>query len=157
MTAFITTGTSVRPDWIDYNGHVMDGYYLVAFSDATEAILAALGFGAPYLERTGRTIYTAEAHVTFRREVSIDTPLSFATIVLDHDPKRIHVVHDMLHADSGERLASAELMFLHVNQSTGKVEPMPTDQATRVAELAAEHGDLPRPPEIGRKIGIPRP
>ncbi len=52
MTALITTGTRVRPEWIDYNGHLMDGYYLVAFSDATEGVLAELGFGAAYRERT---------------------------------------------------------------------------------------------------------
>lgn len=155
MTALITTGR-VRPEWIDYNGHVMDGYYLVAFSAATEAVLAELGFGAAYLEQTGCTIYTAEAHLTYRREVSIDTPLSFATIVLDHDPKRIHVVHDMLHAGSGERLASAELMFLHVRQSSGKVEPMPGELEAKVGVMAVAHAGLPRPPEIGRRIGIPR-
>jgi acyl-CoA thioester hydrolase len=156
VTALITTGTRVRPEWIDYNGHVMDGYYLVAFSDATEAVLVELGFGAAYLERTGCTIYTAEAHLTYRREISIDTPLSFATIVLDHDPKRIHVIHDMLHAGSGERLALAELMFLHVRQSSGKVEPMPGEQAEMVRAMVASHADLPRPSGIGRRIGIPR-
>ena len=156
MTAFITTGTRVRPEWIDYNGHVMDGYFLVAFSDATEGVLAELGFGAAYLERTGCTIYTAEAHLTFRREVSIDTELSFATIVLDHDPKRIHVVHDMLDADSGERLASAELMFIHVRRSSGKVEPIPSELEAQVRAMAAAHAALPRPSEIGRRIGIPR-
>jgi acyl-CoA thioester hydrolase len=156
VTALITTGTRVRPEWIDYNGHVMDGYYLVAFSDATEAVLAELGFGATYLERTGCTIYTAEAHLTYRHEVSIDTPLSFATIVLDHDPKRIHVVHDMLHAEAGERLASAELMFLHVRQSTGRVEPMPIELEAKVRAMAASQAELPRPPEIARRIGIRR-
>ena len=157
MTALITTGTRVRPEWIDYNGHVMDGYYLVAFSDATEALLTALGFGASYLERTGCTIYTAEAHLTYRREISVATRLSFATIVLDQDPKRIHLVHDMVDAESGERLASAELMFLHVRQSTGRVEPMPPELAARAEAMAAAHAELPRPPQIGRRIGIPRP
>jgi acyl-CoA thioester hydrolase len=156
VTALITSGTRVLPEWIDYNGHVMDGYYLVAFSDATEAVLAALGFGADYLEATGCTIYTVEAHLTYRREVSLETKLSFATQLIDHDAKRIHVVHDMLDADSGERLATAEEMFIHVNQGNGKVEPMPADHAARVAAMAAEHADLERPPDVGRRIGIGR-
>jgi acyl-CoA thioester hydrolase len=156
VTALITTGTRVRPEWIDYNGHVMDGYYLVAFSDATEAVLAELGFGATYLERTGCTIYTVEAHVTFRREGSLETPLSFATQIVDHDAKRIHVFHDMVNEETGERLATAELMFMHVRQSTGKVEPFAEAEAARVAAMAAAHADLPRPPEIGRRVGIRR-
>ena len=156
MAALITTGTRVLPEWIDYNGHLMDGYYFVAFSDATEAVLRELGFGAEYRERTGSTIYTVEGHLTFRREVTVDTVLSVATQVIDFDPKRIHVVHDMVDATTGERLATAELMFLHVDQSTGKVVPMPAAQAERVAAMAAEHADLPRPPEVGRRVGIPR-
>ena len=156
MTALITPGTRVLPEWIDYNGHVMDGYYLVAFSDATEGVLAALGFGPDYRDATGWTIYTVEAHLTYRREVSLETNLSFATQVIDFDGKRIHVVHDMVDADSGERLATAEEMFIHVNQSTGKVAPFPAEQAARVAAMAAEHADLERPPDVGRRIGIRR-
>ena len=148
--------TPVLREWIDYNGHVMDGYYLVAFSDATEAVLAQLGFGPAYLEGTGCTIYTVEAHLTYHREVSADTRLAFATQVVDHDEKRIHVVHDMVDADTRERLATAELMFVHVRQSTGKVEPMPTDSVRRVAALVAEHAGMPRPPALGRSIGIRR-
>ena len=175
MTALITSGTRILPEWIDYNGHLMDGYYLVAFSDATEGVLEALGFGPAYRERTGCTIYTAEAHLTYLREVSIDTPLSFATQVIDYDAKRIHVVHVMINASGAapqlapgervasaerhapdERLATAELMFLHVRQSTGKVVPMPSEQAKLVAAMAEAHAGLERPPEVGRRIGMRR-
>ena len=148
--------TRVLPEWIDYNGHVMDGYYLVAFSDATEAVLAQLGFGPAYLERTGCTIYTVEAHLTYRHEVAIDTPLSFATQLLDYDEKRIHVVHDMVHGETRDRLATAELMFVHVRQSTGKVEPFPTESIARVTALAEEHAEMPRPSGLGHSIGIRR-
>lgn len=156
MTALITSGTRILPEWIDYNGHLMDGYYLVAFSDATEAVLAELGFGPAYLERTGCTIYTVEAHLTYRREVSLDTPISVATHVVDHDAKRIHVVHDMTDSSTGERLATAEVMFVHVDQSTGKVAPMPEAQAASVAAMAAAHAALERAPDIGRRVGIRR-
>jgi acyl-CoA thioester hydrolase len=156
VTALITSGTRIRPEWIDYNGHLMDGYYLVAFSDANEAILAELGFGPTYRDRTGCTIYTVEAHVTYRREVSLETPLSISTQLIDHDAKRIHVFHDMVHAEDGERLATAELMFMHVRQSTGKVEPFAAEQAARVAEMAAAHAEVERPPEIGQSVGIRR-
>ncbi|HEV8699070.1 MAG TPA: thioesterase family protein [Candidatus Limnocylindrales bacterium] len=156
MTALITSGTRIRPEWIDYNGHLMDGYYFVAFSDATEAVLQALGFGPAYRERTGCTIYTVEGHLTFRREVSEDTPISVATQVIDHDEKRIHIVHDMADASTGERLATAELLFVHVDQSTGKVAPMPDAQAASVAAMAEAHAGLERPPDVGRRVGIRR-
>jgi acyl-CoA thioester hydrolase len=156
VTALITSGTRVLPEWIDYNGHLMDGYYFVAFSDATEAVLAALGFGQAYRERTGSTIYTVEGHLVFRREVSLDTVLSVATQVVDHDAKRIHVVHDMTDAATGERLATAELMFIHVDQSSGTVVPMPAEQAAKVDAMAAAHAGLERPPGLGARVGMRR-
>lgn len=156
MTAFITSGTRILPEWIDYNRHLMDGYYLVAFSEATEGVLTEAGFGPAYRDQTGCTIYTVEAHVTFRRQVSSDTPLSFATQIIDHDEKRIHVIHDMVHEGTGDRLATAELMFVHVRQATGKVESIPAAQVAQLAAMAAAHGALPRPPEVGRSISMRR-
>ncbi len=156
VTALVTSGTRVLPEWIDYNGHLMDGYYFVAFSDATEAVLAALGFGQAYRERTGCTIYTVEGHLTFRREVSLDTVLSVATQVVDHDAKRIHVVHDMTDAATGERLATAELMFIHVDQSSGKVVPMPAAQARAGRCDGRRACGFGAPAGVGRRISMHR-
>lgn len=36
---------TVRPEWIDYNGHMNLAYYVVAFDLATDAFLDFLGFG----------------------------------------------------------------------------------------------------------------
>ena len=35
--------TVVPPEWIDYNGHLTEGFYGVAFGHATDAILTTLG------------------------------------------------------------------------------------------------------------------
>ena len=53
------------PEWIDYNGHMMDAYYFLAFTEATEAFLDHVGLGAAYQARTGGGIYTAESHLCF--------------------------------------------------------------------------------------------
>ena len=36
---------NVRPEWIDYNGHMNVGYYLVAFDQATERLCEHFGVG----------------------------------------------------------------------------------------------------------------
>jgi len=43
-----TGGRVVPPEWIDYNGHMMDAYYFLAFTEATEAFLDYVGLGAAY-------------------------------------------------------------------------------------------------------------
>ena len=64
-----TGGRSVPADWIDYNGHMMDAYYSVAFTEATEALLDHVGLGAAYRAQTGSGMYTVESHICFRASV----------------------------------------------------------------------------------------
>ena len=63
-----TWHTVVPPAWIDYNGHLNEGYYGVAFGDASDALLDHLGFDGEYRENHG-TFYTVETRIRFLREV----------------------------------------------------------------------------------------
>src|SRR5690606_30721500 len=92
---------AVRPEWIDYNGHMNVGYYVLAFDHATDALLDHVGLGADYRQKTGGSAFVVEAHVTYQQEVTEGTPLAFKTLVLGTDPKRIHLFHTMLKADDG--------------------------------------------------------
>lgn len=148
----------VRPEWVDYNGHFNDGYYLVAFSEATEAVLAYLGFGPDYLAATGCTIYTAEAHLNYLREVKPGAQLAYDTWVLGGDAKRVHIIHAMWAATADEppvQAATNEMMFLHVDQSAGKVTPMPATHQARVRAAVAAHAPGPWPAQVGRRIAMP--
>jgi acyl-CoA thioester hydrolase len=145
----------VEPEWIDYNGHMMDGYYLVAFGYATEAFLAHLGFGPPYRERTHKTIYTVEGHINFLREVIAGARLNYTTHLLGYDARRIHAFHSMIHAEEGYLAATNELMFLHVNQATMKVEAMPPENLALLERVYQAHAALPRPTQAGRSINLP--
>ncbi|MDX1576345.1 MAG: hypothetical protein R3285_09130, partial [Kiloniellales bacterium] len=48
----------VRSDWIDYNGHMRDGYYVVVCSDATDNLMDHFGIDQVYRDRTQRTAFT---------------------------------------------------------------------------------------------------
>jgi acyl-CoA thioester hydrolase len=146
-----TGGRVVPPEWIDYNGHMMDAYYFVAFTEATEAFLDHVGLGAAYRDRTGSGIYTAESHLCFISGVTEGATLTYRTQLLGHDAKRLHVFHQMTSADA--IAATCELMFLHVSQD--HVTPMPGQAAAAVAALAAAHAPLPRPEKAGRRIAMP--
>src|SRR5215470_10977561 len=53
----------VRPDWIDYNGHMTDSRYLQVFGDATDALFRQVGINDAY-RKSGRAMYTVGAHVS---------------------------------------------------------------------------------------------
>jgi acyl-CoA thioesterase FadM len=147
-----TGGRVVPPEWIDYNGHMMDAYYFLAFTEATEAFLDHVGLGAAYRSRTGSGIYTAESHLCFLSSVTSGATLAYHTQLLAQDAKRLHVFHRMTRA--GSVAATCELMFLHV--SNGRVTPMPPETAAAVAAVAADQAALPRPDQAGRRIAMPQ-
>jgi acyl-CoA thioesterase FadM len=146
-----TGGRAVPPEWIDYNGHMMDAYYFLAFTEATEGFLDHVGLGAAYRARTGSGMYTAESHLCFLSSVTSGATLRYQTLLLGHDDKRLHVFHEMTSA--GTLAATCELMFLHVSRE--RVTPMPPGPTAEVAALAAEQAALPRPDRAGRQIAMP--
>ena len=61
--------TAVKPEWLDYNGHMNEAYYVLVFSDATDAFMDYTGQDDAFRKRTGHTIYTLETHVMYLLEV----------------------------------------------------------------------------------------
>jgi acyl-CoA thioester hydrolase len=143
-----------RPEWIDENGHLNMGYYVVVFDQATDAWLAHIGLGPDDRDRMDVTTFTLESHVCYLREVLEGVPLRFTTRLLGFDEKRIHYVHEMLHAEGGYLAATNELMSLHVSRATRRSAPMEPAVLERLAEVMERHADLPVPSQVGRRIGL---
>ncbi|HEV7369553.1 thioesterase family protein [Arenibaculum sp.] len=146
---------TVRPEWIDYNGHMNVAYYVLAFDHATDALLDRVGLGHAWLEAENRSVFVVEAHVNYLREVREGDPLAFETLVLGADGKRFHLFHTMRHGTRGWIAATNELMLVHVDMRTRLSAPMTDDHARALAELAALHAGVARPPQVGRSIGLP--
>jgi acyl-CoA thioester hydrolase len=151
-----TGGRTVPADWIDYNGHMMDAYYSVAFTEATEVLLDHLGLGADYRAATGSGIYTVESHICFRASVRAGEQLRYTSQLLGSDSRRLHVFHQLLLA-SGAEAATNELMFLHVDLATERVTAIPPEHMATVSALAARHAILPVPTAAGRGVAMRRP
>ena len=144
----------VRPEWIDNNGHMNMGYYVVVFDLATDEWLAWVGLDAAHRETQQVTTFCLEAHVTYHREVREGDPLRFTTRLLGHDARRIHYVHEMFHADAGYLASTNELMSLHVSQVSRRGTPMAPAILARLAQVQVVHDALPRLPQVGRVMGL---
>jgi len=154
MSALDTGSRTVPAEWIDYNGHMMDAYYFVAFTEATEAFLDHVGLGEAYREGSGCGIYTVESHLCFKSSVRAGELISYQSQLIGYDSKRLQIFHRIKNS-SGAEAATNELMFLHVNLAGERVTAMPPDRLAAVAALAAEQAGLPVPAEAGRRIAIP--
>ncbi len=150
--------TVVPSEWIDYNGHMTEGYYGVAFGAASDELLFHLGFTAAYREVHG-TFYSVENHTRYLLEVAEGSTLSTATLVLGADEKRIHVHHDLLVSDDPEPVATQECMMLHVaadGDGRPRAAAMSEPMLGAAMSLAADHSGVPLPGHVGRGLRILR-
>lgn len=145
---------TVRPEWVDYNQHMMDGYYAVVFSYATDAFLDYVGLDAAYRARSGCSTYTAEGHLLFLRELKEGAPLQLTTQLLGYDSKRMHLFHTMSHATERYLAATCEWMMVHVDVKQGQSAPLPPVVAAALATLYAGQATLPWPAQAGRIISL---
>ena len=139
----------VRPEWIDYNGHMNVGYYQVVFDFAADAFFDFLGLTQEFRKRHGSTTFALESHGNYLREVKSGDPLRFEARLLDFDAKRIHFYQEMFHGTEGYLAASQESLSSNVSMATRRTSPMPAELLERLAAVKAAHSVLPRPWQIG--------
>lgn len=150
--------TRVKPEWVDFNGHMNDAAYAAAFSDALMVMTDALGLDEDGRARTGRTIYTLTMMIRYRAEAALDAPLVLFGRILEVDSRRMRVWGEMHHGQTGTLLATTEQLFLCVDQSgaSPRASHWPEPFASRLAHMADEHASLPLPDGAGEGISLKR-
>ena len=144
----------IRPEWIDYNGHMNVAYYVLAFDYATDDFLLYIGLDPQTRADHHLTTFAVEAHVTYQRELREGDPIRFTTQLLGWDRKRVHYFHRMFHGGEGYLAATLEQLSLTVDTRTRRVTTMPDSMAETLAGLHASHSALGPPDEAGRRIGV---
>jgi carnitine 3-dehydrogenase len=134
--------TQVRPEWVDYNGHMTDSRYLQVFGDATDALLRAVGVDDAY-RQSGRALYTVETHVSHKAEALALEPLYVTTRILGLDDKRVHLCHSLYRRRDERLIAIGEQLYLHVNRAAGRAAPMDAAVHARLQRLCTAHAGIP--------------
>ncbi len=121
----------VLPEWLDYNGHMNVAYFVLIFDHGTDAFYPLIRTRRPYRQRTGKSTFAVETHITYRRELSVNEEVAVTTQLLGFDDKRIHYFHRMWHVGRTRRWrrwSSSRSCRSHPR----KVEPMP-EESQRLA------------------------
>ena len=142
----------VRPEWIDYNGHMTESRYLQVFGDAIDVLFRNAGIGEQY-RAAGRMFYTVETHITHQAEALVNESLYLTSQVLSVDDKRLQVFHRLHRTADSTLLATCEQMYLHVDTQRKKACPIEPAVRARLTQLAAAHARLPDPAERGLSVG----
>ena len=136
--------TPILPEWIDYNAHLRDAYYVLIVSQASDSLMDRIGLDEAYRRRTQCTLYTVELHIQYLHEVR-QTDTALVTMrILGADAKRIHAAFELASAGSTAVAAVAEVMLLHVCQQPQAVTTtaFPPEVSAAIAQLQAAGAGL---------------
>ncbi|MET0837713.1 MAG: thioesterase family protein [Marmoricola sp.] len=144
----------VLDEWIDYNGHLSEPYYVLVLGHATDEVMDAVGLGPAYRQSTGASLYTVEAHIRYLEQVGPGEQLEARSWVIGSTGKLLWIWHELW---VGDRLrATEEILGLHVDtgsvSGTAASTPFPDDVAASARARRVE------PPEEagGRIRPLPR-
>ncbi len=155
VTLLTTWRGTVLAQWVDYNGHLNDGYYMVVFSEATNAVMALIGLDDAGRKATGHSIFTLESHINYLQEVKQGKAIEVRTQILGSDAKRLQIYQTMVLAGTDTLLAANEQMLLNVDMSGPRAAPFAPTVMAKVQVLTVAHRSLPRPTYAGRTIALP--
>jgi carnitine 3-dehydrogenase len=145
--------TTAPPEWMDYNNHMSESCFLLAFGDSADAFFRFIGIDEAY-RAAGHSLYTSQTHLHHRQEVSLGEPLVMTLQVLDHDRRRLHIYHEMRHGETDALIAMAEQLLAHVDIGAGRSSDMPEDLYEPIVAIRRAHAGLPQPAVVGHPIAI---
>jgi carnitine 3-dehydrogenase len=146
---------SVRPEWVDYNGHMTDSRYHQVFGDAMDALYRNVGVDEAY-RAAGHMFYTVESHATYLAELKAGDAFTVTTRVLSLDAKRLRVLHRLHRSVDDALAATGEQMHVHVDVHAKKSVPMPERLRTRLLQIHEAGAEEPWPAQAGRSVGQAR-
>ncbi|MDH0759692.1 thioesterase family protein [Pseudomonas juntendi] len=154
MPALITYRTPVQEDWVDYNGHLRDAFYLLIFSYATDALMERIGLDADSRGQSGHSLFTLEAHINYLHEVKLGTEVWVQTQIIGFDQKRLHIYHSLHRKGFDGVLAASEQMLLHVDLAGPKAAPLSPISIQILQELLDDQRDQMAACFVGRQITL---
>ncbi len=152
----VTWQGTCLPDWVDYNGHMSEAYYVLAFGYASDGLMDEVGIDAAYRQAQAASLYTLESHIHYLQEVAGGTALSITTQLLESDQKRLRYFQRLWAAGQEQPVATTELLGLHVAGHPPRSAAFPPAIQARVAALQAAHAPLPWPAVAGQGIQLKR-
>lgn len=135
----ITVARTVPIDWTDVNDHMNEGRYGQVFSDAGEAVMAAVGADQAYID-AGHSYFTVETTIQYLNETRAGTAISVASWITEGAGKKLRCQHEMRRAADGAVLARCDQLMVHVSLTTRRSCPPLPAVAEAVARLADRHG-----------------
>jgi len=126
----------VKPQWLDYNGHMNLAYYVLAFDLATDAFYQTLGIGEQYIESEKRSMFTTEINVCYKQELLSDEEFYVRTTLKDFNGKLVHYLHQMYRSSNDQLVAINECLAIHVDMQSRRSTTMSSSILTKLQRVS---------------------
>lgn len=150
----ITYRGVIQPEWIDHNGHMNVGFYMVVFDYAVEDWLGYCGLSAKQLKANRATTFVAESHATYEQELLEGDPIFITAQLLDFADKKIHSFFRMFHAEQQYLAATHEIITLYIDGAARRPSPMRQEVLDRLQSVQELQADRPQPVQAGRTLSV---
>ena len=128
MGAAIETYRGVVYPWqMDHMDHMNVQFYTARFDEATWHLFSALGMSANYFKANRRGMAALEQRTLYKRELHAGALIRITSELLEAKPKTIRFLHRMYDSESGEEVATSELVGAHIDTDARKAVPFPED------------------------------
>jgi len=152
-----TRTRTVPPEWIDYNGHMNVAYYTLAFDNAVDEVLEErLGIGLTFVREARHGPMALQTQIHYLDELVEGEEFACDFLMVDADPKRIHFFLTMVKAATGTPAATYESLTMNVDLEARRSAPYPDWAQVRIGRLLEAQAGLPRPSQLGNRLGIRR-
>ena len=145
MTEPVVWREPVLDEWIDYNGHLSEPFYVLVMGHATDAVMDHVGLGPAYREATGSSLYTVEAHVRYLDQVGPGEELEVRSSVIGSTPKLLWIWHELY--AGGTLRATEEILGVHVTGASST--PFPDEVRSHIEAAVTVPG-----PDASRAIRV---
>jgi len=132
-------------------------HYVTIIDEAGVALFDHLGMGEAYTKETGGSWVVLENHITYDNELRFGERVGVETQFIDYDQKRLHLYHEIRPVDGNGISATCEQMTMFFDLNERRPAPFPPHVMKKIELIADSHSKLPRPDNLGRKIGIRKP
>jgi acyl-CoA thioester hydrolase len=150
---------TVRPEWVDYNGHMGDYAYTIVFTEAVDVLMDAIGLDAARRRDTGCTLRVSELRIAFLREFHEGDAYEVRLRILDRQPQSLRLFGQMIDAESGLDAALADQLLIYAKEEgrgLGKACAIPEAIGLRIDQLHDRDAGAPVAPWLESRIGIRR-
>ncbi len=125
----------VYPNQLDHMDHMNVQWYTAKFDEGTWHLFAAFGITSTYIRENNRGMAALEQTTKYKAEVMVGDLLIIKSEVLEVKDKTIRFIHIMYNSETGEEVASSELVAAHLDRNKRKACSLPEHIRDKCAAL----------------------